>query len=85
MIPTLKEAIKLHQANQLDQAEESYLQILKNNPNVSEAFQLLGTLYLQKNNLEKSEEYLLKYLKVNSKSSLALNNLGILKKKIKNY
>ena len=85
MIPTLKEAIKLHQANLLDQAEESYLQILKNNPNVSETFQLLGTLYLQKNNLEKSEEYLLKYLKVNSKSSLALNNLGILKKKIKNY
>jgi len=85
MIATLKETIKLHQANLLDQAEKNYLQILKNNPNSSEVFQLLGTLYLQKNNLEKSEEYLLKHLKINSKSSLALNNLGILKKRIKNY
>ena len=54
MIATLKETIKLHQANLLDQAEKNYLQILKNNPNSSEVFQLLGTLYLQKNNLEKS-------------------------------
>ena len=33
MIATLKETIKLHQENLLDQAEKNYLQILKNNPN----------------------------------------------------
>ena len=76
----INQALSLHKAGKLDQAEKTYLKILskdKNNPTI---LQLLGTLYLQLKKVDLSEDYFLQSLRLDPKNPNTLNNLGILKK-----
>ena len=44
-------AVQLHQAGELDQASEKYLEILSHNPSHAEAMHLLGVIAAQNGNL----------------------------------
>ena len=76
----LNRALALHKKGQINEAEETYLDLLKLYPNNSSLMQLLGTLYLQKKNYDLSEKYLLKSLEIKPDNPISLNNLGLLKK-----
>ncbi|BAY24510.1 family 2 glycosyl transferase [Calothrix sp. NIES-2100] len=54
---TLQVAIKYHQANQLIEAEQSYHQVLVEEPNHPEALYRLGVLAQQKGELESAEKF----------------------------
>jgi len=51
-------AFELHKAGNLDEAENLYLDFIKENPKNPDANNLLGLLYLQKNDYENSEKFL---------------------------
>ena len=78
---TLKEnfefALKNHQENKLEVAEEFYKKILKTNPNHFESTFLLGTLSAQIKNFDVAKELLLKTIQINPNYADAHNNLGI--------
>jgi len=74
--PTLQLAVKYHQANRLNQAEQSYLQVLKEQPQNPEALHGLGLLAQQTGNLQIAEKLFGNALSVQPKFLKALFSLG---------
>src|SRR4051812_9458925 len=75
--PALQQAIRFHQAGQLEQAAGIYRDILGCAPTHLEALQLLGVLELQRGRFEHAIESLRRAVEVNSASADAWRNLGI--------
>ena len=86
---TLKEnfefALKNHQENKLEVAEEFYKKILKTNPNHFESTFLLGTLLAQIKNFDVAKELLLKTIQINPNYADAHNNLGNVLTELKEF
>jgi len=61
----LKEALELHQNNNLDEAQEIYLKILENDPKNAEALDFLGLVFLAKGEFNKAEDYIKKAIDLN--------------------
>ena len=61
----LKEAIDLHQRNQLDDAKSIYTKIITHDKDNSDAYHLLSLIYLVENNLMTQEDILLMRLNCN--------------------
>ena len=57
-VATLESILELHQAGQMTEAEEGYLDILAEDPSNSEVLKLLGVLSCQKNEYEEGINYL---------------------------
>ena len=73
---TLQLAVKYHQANRLNQAEQSYLQVLKEQPQNPEALHGLGMLAQQTGNFQIAEKLFGNALSVQPKFLKALFSLG---------
>ncbi len=72
----LQEALRLHQAANLDAAAILYNKILKMQPHNIDAISLLGTLYLQTGNFDESRVLLKKSLTLDPDNPITHNNLG---------
>ena len=62
----------------LDQAAESFKQVISENPDDPEAYYNLGTLYLQRNSLQEANKYLEQTVKLRPNYPEAWNNLGMI-------
>jgi len=60
----------------LDQATESFKQVIANRPNDAEAYYNLGTLCLRRNDLAEAQQYLEQAVKLRPEYADAWNNLG---------
>lgn len=72
----LPNAIKLHQAHQLDAAKNIYLEILNKEPNNYEVLHLLGILHAQQKDFQNAKEFLIKALELKKDSAILHNNFG---------
>ncbi|HXT24176.1 MAG TPA: FG-GAP-like repeat-containing protein [Candidatus Eisenbacteria bacterium] len=70
--------VALFQHGYLDQAAESFKQVVAVQPENAEAYYNLGTLYLRKNDLQQAGEYLQQTVKLRSEYPEAWNNLGMI-------
>lgn len=70
--------ILFERKNQLDQAKESYLRAIKENPDSEVAYFNLGNAYLKENIYQESEKNFKKALEINPKFADASNNLAYL-------
>jgi Flp pilus assembly protein TadD/cytochrome oxidase Cu insertion factor (SCO1/SenC/PrrC family) len=70
--------VALFQHGYLDQAAESLQQVIAAQPQNTEAYYNLGTLYLRKNNLAEAKRYLEKTVKLRPEYPEAWNNLGMI-------
>ncbi|QDU08499.1 tetratricopeptide repeat protein [Gimesia aquarii] len=73
----LKTALSLHQAGDLDQAEQIYQSILESDARQWEALYYLGTLQLQRGDLDRSIENFLKVVQLQPEMPDVHNNLGV--------
>ena len=71
-------AIQYHQKNNLNEAKEIYLQILKINPNHVNALNNLGAAYKQLGEIEKAKSCFEKVVQLNPNDVDGHNNLGLL-------
>ena len=71
-------AIQYHQKNNLNEAKEIYLQILKINPNHINAHNNLGAAYKQLGEIEKAKGCFEKVIQLNPNDVDGHNNLGLL-------
>lgn len=78
----LKKAFMLHQEGKFKEAESSYIQVLKIEPNQFEALQLLGTLFGQMGKYNESIEILSKFIKIYPNHASSHNNYGMALQKI---
>ena len=62
----------------LDQAEQSFKQVIASSPNDPEAYYNLGTLYLQRESLREAQQYLEQTVKLRPNYPEAWNNLGMI-------
>jgi Flp pilus assembly protein TadD/peroxiredoxin len=62
----------------LDQAEQSFQQVIATKPDDPEAYYNLGTLYLQRHSLQEAQKYLEQTVKLRPNYPEAWNNLGML-------
>jgi Flp pilus assembly protein TadD/peroxiredoxin len=62
----------------LDQAEQSFKQVIASRPDDSEAYYNLGTLYLQRNSPLEAQRYLEQTIKLRPNYPEAWNNLGMI-------
>jgi len=62
----------------LDQAAESFKQVIAAQPDYPEAFYNLGTLYLRRNSVPEAQQYLEQTVKLHPNYPEAWNNLGML-------
>jgi tetratricopeptide (TPR) repeat protein len=62
----------------LDQAVQSFKQVISAKPNDPEAYYNLGTLYLRRNSLQEAQQYLEQTVKLRPNYPEAWNNLGML-------
>jgi Flp pilus assembly protein TadD/peroxiredoxin len=62
----------------LDQAEQSFQQVIATKPDDPEAYYNLGTLYLQRHSLPEAQKYLEQTVKLRPNYPEAWNNLGML-------
>ena len=69
-------AIKNHQEGKIDVAQDLYNQVLKINPNYSQALYNLGTIFIGLKKYQKAKEYYEKAIEINPSYADALNNLG---------
>ena len=88
----LTEAVRLHQAGQLDQAAALYRKVLTVQPNSADALHLLGMIALQQNQARTAAELISKAIAVNdrfapyhSHHALALQNLGDMEGAVAGY
>lgn len=88
----LAQAIELHKAGRIEEAEKLYNQVFqqcRNNPDVinilSVAYSGLGDSYWDKNNTKAAIDNYIKAVRLNPKNIQAHNNLGILYSAEKNY
>jgi predicted O-linked N-acetylglucosamine transferase (SPINDLY family) len=72
----LNQAVALHQAGRLDEAEPLYRQVIQQAPGQFDATHLLGVIALQRGDLSAAEPLIVKALAVKPKDAAALNNLG---------
>ncbi len=68
----------LFQRGYLDQAAESFKQVIAAKPQEPEAYYNLGTLYLRKNDFDQARQYLEQTVKLRPTHAEAWNNLGML-------
>lgn len=71
-------AVAFFQHGYLDQAAESFRQVIAARPNLSEAYYNLGTLYLRRNSLADARANLEQAVKLRASYPEAWNNLGML-------
>jgi tetratricopeptide (TPR) repeat protein/2-polyprenyl-3-methyl-5-hydroxy-6-metoxy-1,4-benzoquinol methylase len=88
----LTEAVRLHQAGQLDQAAALYRKVLTVQPNNADALHLLGMIALQQDQARTAAELISKAIAVNdcfapyhSHHALALQNLGDMEGAVAGY
>lgn len=62
----------------LDQAEQSFKQVIAEKPDDPQAYYNLGTLYIRRNSLQEAQQYLEQTLKLRPNYPEAWNNLGML-------
>jgi len=74
--PLLAEAVKLHQAGRLAEAEERYAQVLRDDPNQADALHLLGVIAHQRGDAARAVELIGKAVRRNPGAVTYLNNLG---------
>src|SRR6516164_404079 len=82
---TLNQALALHQAGRLTEAEQSYLQILKAQPNHFDCLHLLGVIFYQRGNHAEAVRQIDVALKINSKAAPAHNNRAIALQELKRF
>lgn len=70
--------VAMFQHGYLEQAAESFQQVIAAKPNDPEAYYNLGTLYLRKNDLQQAQRYLEQTLKLRPNYPEAWNNLGMI-------
>jgi tetratricopeptide (TPR) repeat protein len=70
--------VAMFQRGYLDQATESFKQVIAAKPQAAEAYYNLGTLYLRRNNLPESRRYLEQALQLHPNYPDAWNNLGMI-------
>ena len=70
--------VALFQRGYLDQAAESFKQVISAKPQQPEAYYNLGTLYLRKNDLQQAHQYLEQTVKLRPNYPEAWNNLGMI-------
>src|SRR5262249_9231445 len=73
---TLSQALALHQAGRLAEAEQNYLQILKAQPNHFDCLHLLGVIFSQRGNHAEAVRQIDVALKINPKAAPAHYNRG---------
>ena len=76
MIPTVDQAVALHQAGRLAEAEQCYRTILGVEPKTIGAFRGLGTVLLQTDRAAEAAEPLQTALDIEPDNADTLNNLG---------
>src|SRR5689334_3013466 len=69
-------ALALHQKGQFADAEQAYLEILRQHPDHFDALHLLGTIAVQTQQLEHGVELIQKAIRLNGQIAIAHNNLG---------
>jgi tetratricopeptide (TPR) repeat protein/peroxiredoxin len=69
--------VAFYQLGYLDQAEESFKQVIAAKPNEPEAYYNLGTLYLRRNDVQTARRYLEETVKLRPNHAEAWNNLGM--------
>jgi predicted O-linked N-acetylglucosamine transferase (SPINDLY family) len=74
--PLLPEAVALHQAGRLEEADAVYEQIIAESPNNFDALHLHGVIALQQERFDKAEEAIKSALSINPRDAGALTNLG---------
>ena len=72
----LNQAVALHQAGRLDEAEALYRQVVAQAPGHFDATHLLGVIALQRGDLASAEKLVAQALASRPKDATALNNLG---------
>jgi predicted O-linked N-acetylglucosamine transferase (SPINDLY family) len=72
----LHQAVALHQAGRLDEAEPLYRRVLEKLPDQFDATHLLGTIALQRGDLPTAEKLITQALAAKPRDAAALNNLG---------
>jgi Flp pilus assembly protein TadD/peroxiredoxin len=70
--------VAFFQRGYLEQATESFRQVIASRPDDAEAYYNLGTLYLRRNSLADAQSYLEQALKLHPNYPEAWNNLGML-------
>jgi tetratricopeptide (TPR) repeat protein len=70
--------VALFQHGYLDQAEESFQQVIAVKPGDPEAYYNLGTLNLRRNNVQRARDYLEQSIKLRPDYPEAWNNLGMI-------
>lgn len=78
MLPqTLQQAVQLHQAGRLDEAERLYAQLLSRQPNMFEALHLMGLLRMHQNRLEEAVGFMARALNLRPDAPETLTNYGL--------
>ncbi len=75
-VAQLNQAVALHQAGRLDEAEPLYRQVIQQLPGHFDATHLLGVIALQRGDLAGAEKLIAQALASKPKDAPALNNLG---------
>ena len=81
----LNQALILHNKGKLDEADKTYLSVLKIDNNNSQANLLHGCILLQKSSFKEAIIFLKKAEKSNSDNYEVNNNLGITYKNLKDF
>ena len=82
---TFNLAVKNHQEGKTDIAQDLYNQILKIDPNHSQALNNLGALYKKLGEIQKAKDCYEKAIKINPNYADAYNNLGIIFFELKEF
>src|SRR5262245_9188168 len=80
---TFSQALALHQAGRLAEAEKSYGQILNVQPNHFDSLHLIGVIYAQRGNHVESVRQIDLALKINPKAAYAHHNRGLALQELK--
>src|SRR5262245_6532990 len=80
---TFSQALALHQAGRLAEAEQNYLQILKAQPDQFDCLHLLGVIFFQRGNHAEAVRQIDVALKINPNAASAHNNRGIALQELK--
>ncbi|MFY9287617.1 MAG: tetratricopeptide repeat-containing glycosyltransferase family protein [Alphaproteobacteria bacterium] len=73
----MQKAVSFHKQGHMEDAEQSYQQVLKDDPKHIDALRLLGALYVQWKKMDSAIEYFEKALHVKPDHTEVRNNLGI--------
>ena len=79
------QALALHQAGRLAEAEKNYLQVLKAQPNHFDSLRLLGAIYHQRGDHAEAIRQYDAALKINPKAASALSNRGVALLELKRF